>query len=53
MPQVGQATVNVTEGRGSVTVVQQPSSQNGYTTVIRITDPQGSYGRYTFDVTYQ
>lgn len=48
-----QATVSVREGRGQVTVVQQPSQQNGYTTIVRINDPQGGYGRYSFDVTLQ
>jgi hypothetical protein len=38
------------EGRGSVTVVQQPNSRNGYTAVIRIRDPQGGFGAYDFDV---
>jgi hypothetical protein len=38
------------EGRGSVTVIQQPNSRNGYTAVIRIRDPQGGFGAYDFDV---
>ena len=38
------------QGRGSVTVMQQPSSWNGYTTVIRVSDPQGGYGYYDFDL---
>ena len=38
------------QGRGSVTVAQQPSSWNGYTTVIRVSDPQGGYGYYDFDL---
>lgn len=50
---VGQAAVAVTEGRGRVDIVQQPSPANGYTTIVRITDPQGGYGRYAFDVTRQ
>jgi hypothetical protein len=46
------ATLNVavSSGRGSVQVVQQPSSWNGYTTVIRVRDPQGGYGFYDFDL---
>ena len=51
--QGGQVTLNVTEGRGQVNIVQQPTAQNGWRTVIRITDPQGGYGRYTFDVVSQ
>jgi hypothetical protein len=41
------------QGRGSVSVVQQPSSWNGYTTVIRVRDPQGGYGYYDFDLFVQ
>ena len=46
----GNANVTVVQntGRGTVTVVQQPSSWNNYTTVIRIQDPQGGYGYYDF-----
>jgi hypothetical protein len=39
-----------TEGRGSVYVAEQPSERNGYTTVIRVRDPQSGYGRYEFTV---
>lgn len=41
------------QGRGSVSVVQQPSMWNGYTTVIRVRDPQGGYGYYDFDLVLQ
>jgi hypothetical protein len=41
------------QGRGTVTVVQQPSSYNGYTTVLRVRDPQGGYGFYDFDLMLQ
>ena len=49
------ARVSVTQnqGRGSVSVVQQPSSWNGYATVIRIRDPQGGYGYYDFNLLLQ
>ena len=40
------------EGRGEVFIVQQPSSRNGYTAIIRIRDPQGGYGFYNFDLTW-
>jgi hypothetical protein len=45
-------TVSVHErsGRGTVTVVQQPSQWNGYTAVIRVRDRQGGFGYYDFDV---
>ncbi|HTI63841.1 MAG TPA: hypothetical protein VL524_10015 [Gemmatimonadaceae bacterium] len=45
--------VTQNQGRGSVSVVQQPSAWNGYTTVIRIRDPQGGYGYYDFDLFVQ
>ncbi|HVE33242.1 MAG TPA: hypothetical protein VNC18_06790 [Gemmatimonadaceae bacterium] len=41
------------QGRGTVVVTQQPSSWNGYTTVIRIRDPQGGYGFYDFSLMWQ
>ena len=44
-----QATVTVREGRGQVEVVQQPTAQNRYTTVVRVTDPARGYGHYDFD----
>ncbi len=40
-------------GRGSVSVVQQPSAWNGYTTVLRVNDPQGGYGYYDFDLVWR
>ncbi|MDB4906157.1 MAG: hypothetical protein JWO05_941 [Gemmatimonadetes bacterium] len=46
-------TLTVNDGRGSVTVTQQPSARNGYTTAIRVSDPQGGYGHYTFTVNWQ
>ncbi len=48
-------TLNVVQnqGRGSVSVIQQPSQWNGYTTVIRIKDPQGGYGYYDFNLIWQ
>jgi hypothetical protein len=47
-------TVSVRErqGRGTVSVVQQPASWNGYTAVIRIRDRQGGFGYYDLDVTW-
>jgi len=49
----GGVDVRSSLGRGSVSVVQQPSSYNGYTAVIRVRDPQGGYGRYDFDVSWR
>jgi hypothetical protein len=54
MPQNGsQVAISQASGRGSVTVVQQPSSWNGYTAVIRVRDPQGGYGYYDFDLVWR
>ena len=39
------------EGRGTVTIVQQPNLDNNYTAVVRIFDPQPRYGTYDFDLT--
>jgi hypothetical protein len=47
-----QVNVRGRQGRGTVTVVQQPSQWNGYTAVIRVRDRQGGYGHYDFDVTW-
>lgn len=41
------------QGRGSVIVAQQPGAWNGYTTVLRVRDPQGGYGFYDFDLVWQ
>jgi hypothetical protein len=42
----GQLLLNTREGRGRVEVVQQPSAMNGYTSIIRIIDPERGYGHY-------
>jgi hypothetical protein len=41
------------QGRGNISVVQQPSAYNGYTTIIRVRDPQGGYGYYDFDLAWR
>ena len=46
-------TVAPNQGRGSVWVAEQPSAWNGYTTVVRVRDPQGGYGYYDFDLLLQ
>lgn len=38
------------DGRGTVTIVQQPSVWNGYVAVIRIEDRRSGYGGYSLDV---
>jgi hypothetical protein len=45
--------VVLNSGRGQVNVVQAPSQWNGYTTVLRVRDPQGGYGYYDFDLIWQ
>jgi hypothetical protein len=54
MPRGG-ANVSVVQnqGRGSVSIIQQPSSFNGYTTVLRVRDPQGGYGFYDFSLLWR
>ena len=49
----GTFRISDAQGRGSVAVVQQPNMWNGYTTVIRVRDPQGGYGYYDFDLVLQ
>ena len=46
----GSYSVQINQGRGDVNVVQQPQQWNGYTTIIRVRDPQGGYGHYDFSV---
>jgi hypothetical protein len=54
MPRGGMSVgIAQNSGRGSVTVVQQPSAWNSYTTVVRIRDPQGGYGWYDFNLMWQ
>ena len=48
-----QVFVTDESGRGSVSVVQQPSSYNNYTTVIRVYDPRSGYGAYSFDISWR
>lgn len=44
--QNGIVTVQTLEGRGTVDVIQQPDAPNGYTTVIRVRDPEKGRGTY-------
>lgn len=38
-----------TDGRGPITIVQQPAAENGFTTIVRLDDRQrGGAGRYQF-----
>jgi hypothetical protein len=43
----------VYEGRGDVSIIQQPNSSNGYTAIFKVRDPQSGAGHYDFDVTWR
>jgi hypothetical protein len=49
----GQVTVRLTDGRGDVDVIQQPSSRNSYTTVVRIRDRSSGADRYRLSAYWQ
>lgn len=49
----GQLSVSMRQGRGSVTVLQQPSAYNNYTAVLRVVDYQGGFGYYDFDLVWR
>jgi hypothetical protein len=54
MPQRdGDVTVQLLDGRGSAEVVRQPTAANGFTTVVRIRDPQGGAGFYRVEADWQ
>ena len=42
----GFVRIEVLEGRGSVEVTQQPTSANGFTSIVSVRDPQGGAGDY-------
>lgn len=43
----------VREGRGKVTVAQQPTSANGYTAIFQVRDPKKGFSHYDFDVNWR
>lgn len=49
----GYVTVQMLQGRGRADVVQQPSAQNGYTTVVRVRDMQSGAGQYDLAAYWQ
>jgi redox-regulated HSP33 family molecular chaperone len=49
----GLLSVSLHQGRGTVSVIQHPSSYNNYTAVVRVSDPQGSSGYYDFDLVWR
>jgi hypothetical protein len=40
--------INKQDGRGRISVIQQPNRGNNFTTIIQITDPKGGADRYRF-----
>ena len=42
----GEVIVRLEDGRGDVDVIQQPTSRNGYTAIVRIRDQRGGADRY-------
>ena len=51
--QDAQLSIAQHQGRGTVTVTQQPSAGNNYTAIIRVRDPRPGLGNYDFDVIWQ
>ncbi|HEX3866856.1 MAG TPA: hypothetical protein VHV78_08895 [Gemmatimonadaceae bacterium] len=51
--QDGQVSVRVINGRGDADVIQQPSAQNGYTTVVRVMDRSGGADDYRIAAYWQ
>jgi hypothetical protein len=49
----GELYVSLRHGRGSVTVVEQPTSYNNYTAIVRVADRQGGFGYYDFDLIWR
>jgi hypothetical protein len=47
-----QLSATLSEGRGTVTVIQQPTAANGYTAVVEIRDPQRGYGFYDLNLNW-
>jgi hypothetical protein len=45
--------VNKTDGRGTVSVIQQPTRANDYTAIIQINDPKGGADNYKLDISWQ
>lgn len=48
----GSVRVNKRDGRGSATVIQQPSRNNNYTAIVRIFDPSGGADNYQLDISW-
>ncbi|MGA9838268.1 MAG: hypothetical protein WBQ26_13210 [Gemmatimonadaceae bacterium] len=44
--------LRVHEGRGDVTIFQQPKESNGYTAIFKVRDPMSGLGHYDFDASW-
>jgi len=49
---VGAVSVRKRDGRGTVTILEQPSRQNDYVAVIQIFDPKSSDDNYEIEITW-
>jgi hypothetical protein len=49
----GNVFVRLTDGRGTMQVIEQPTASNGYQTIIRITDPRSGADQYGLVATWQ
>ena len=52
-PQAGNLVIQRLEGRGEVSVIEQPSARNNYTATFRIRDPRGGADRYRVAVYFE
>ena len=48
----GSVTARKRNGRGTVTVVQQPSRDNDYTAIVKVFDPASGADDYEVDITW-
>ncbi len=48
----GTVSLKKNKGRGTVSILQQPSAENDYVAIIQVFDADGGYGEYEFDVTW-
>lgn len=46
-------SVNKRNGRGEVTVIQQPNRSNNFTAIVQVYDPRGGADNYSLDVSWQ
>jgi hypothetical protein len=49
----GRLSLAPRQGRGNITILQQPSASNDYTAIIRVSDPDTGFGYYDFDVIWR